>query len=43
MRTIFLLTLVTVCSIATAETYDASLFGALKWRSIGPNRFSGQC
>ncbi|HEV2690184.1 MAG TPA: glycosyl hydrolase, partial [Bryobacteraceae bacterium] len=40
MKTIFLflLTLVTVCSIATAETYDASLFGALKWRSIGPNR-----
>ncbi len=27
-----------VCSIVSAETYDASLFTALKWRNIGPNR-----
>src|SRR6266849_4660856 len=27
-----------ICSIVSAETYDASLFTALKWRSIGPNR-----
>ena len=25
-------------SVVSAETYDASLFGALKWKSIGPNR-----
>jgi len=38
MRKLFLFSLITVCSIGTAETYDAALFGALKWRSIGPNR-----
>src|SRR6266853_1946864 len=30
--------LLALCSIAAAETYDASLFTALKWRNIGPNR-----
>jgi photosystem II stability/assembly factor-like uncharacterized protein len=25
-------------SVVSAETYDPSLFGALKWKSIGPNR-----
>jgi photosystem II stability/assembly factor-like uncharacterized protein len=27
-----------LCSIAFAETYDPALFSSLKWRSIGPNR-----
>src|SRR5437868_12003550 len=30
--------LLALCSLVSAETYDASLFTALKWRSIGPNR-----
>src|ERR1700688_3542018 len=38
MKKLFLFSMMTVCSIAIAETYDGSLFGALKWRSIGPNR-----
>ena len=27
-----------ICSMVSAETYDASLLTALKWRNIGPNR-----
>src|SRR5258706_11949560 len=30
--------LLALCSLVSAETYDASLFTALKWRNIGPNR-----
>src|SRR5712692_4058543 len=30
--------LLALISIVSAETYDASLFTALKWRNIGPNR-----
>src|SRR5712664_4102519 len=32
------LSLLAICSLVSAETYDASLFTALKWRNIGPNR-----
>src|SRR5258708_15195689 len=32
------LSLLALCSIAAAETYDTSLFSALKSRNIGPNR-----
>jgi len=38
MRKIFALALVAITSLAFAESYDASMFAALKWRSIGPNR-----
>jgi photosystem II stability/assembly factor-like uncharacterized protein len=33
-----LLCLTFLCAIALAEHYDASVFGALQWRSIGPQR-----
>src|SRR4030081_2922748 len=32
------LSVLALCSLASAETYDAALFTALKWRNIGPNR-----
>jgi photosystem II stability/assembly factor-like uncharacterized protein len=38
MRNLFLVSWIAACSIATAETYDSSVFGVLKWRGIGPNR-----
>jgi photosystem II stability/assembly factor-like uncharacterized protein len=38
MAKTFAFALLAFCSIAAAETYDASLFTALKWRNIGPNR-----
>src|SRR5579871_4566948 len=37
MQKLFLFLTIAVCSLA-AESYDGALFGALKWRSIGPNR-----
>jgi photosystem II stability/assembly factor-like uncharacterized protein len=38
MKKAYTFSLIAFASIAFAETYDASMFSALKWRSIGPNR-----
>ncbi|HYL72621.1 MAG TPA: glycosyl hydrolase [Bryobacteraceae bacterium] len=38
MRKLLAFSLIAVGSVAVAETYDASMFTALKWRNIGPNR-----
>jgi photosystem II stability/assembly factor-like uncharacterized protein len=38
MKRVFAFSLIAVGSILAAESYDAAMFTALKWRSIGPNR-----
>src|SRR5579864_9186574 len=38
MKTWIFLPIALSLTAAWAETYEGSLFGALKWRNIGPNR-----